>query len=95
MGELGDISAGMHVQMGGKAHKCGISLLFPVGKMADKYIEGYGAPEGLSVYSAASDVVGPVLDFLRNNNGRIAVLVKGSHAVGLKKVVEAIKEAFH
>ncbi|MBN1807451.1 MAG: UDP-N-acetylmuramoyl-tripeptide--D-alanyl-D-alanine ligase [Planctomycetes bacterium] len=94
MRELGPTAAGEHLAVGGRAAKSGVSVLFAVGEMADKYLEGYGASGAGEVFSAAPAAADALLPFLQALEGRAAVLVKGSHSVGLETVVEAVRAAF-
>ena len=85
MAELGPTAPEFHREVGALASSLGIELVLPVGELAREYVED-GTVFARSADEAAEkigDLIGP---------GDI-VLVKGSRAVGLEVVAEALSNA--
>ncbi|HHN46052.1 MAG TPA: UDP-N-acetylmuramoyl-tripeptide--D-alanyl-D-alanine ligase [Planctomycetes bacterium] len=94
MRELGRDAPALHAEMGAKAAAAGVSVLFLVGKMADKYRGGYGAAGTADAFPCAADAATALVSRLEADASPAAVLVKGSHALGMDAVVNAAVEAF-
>jgi UDP-N-acetylmuramoyl-tripeptide--D-alanyl-D-alanine ligase len=86
MRELGAESERYHEEIG--RHAAGAAnVLIAVGRLGEVYRRGYGdAGEALAA-SAAADAADLVRDVIRNGD---VVLIKGSRAVGLERVGEAL-----
>jgi len=93
MKELGDASADLHREMGRAAARSGVALVLAVGPEAKALAEGAQEVLGPAAVihlpdgAAAAAAVG---DLLRPGD---AVLVKGSRAMGLETVVDALRAA--
>ena len=90
--ELGKESEELHFLLGKRSAEAGIDLLVAVGKYANHIASGARSvlprPSRISVYDtpeSSGDIAREVLSV-----GRGTVLVKGSHATGLKKITDAI-----
>ena len=92
MRELGVGAEVLHREIGKAASDSGIDVLWAVGPLAIFYLEG--ARESLPAramqsFENASEVADALPAFLRPGD---AVLVKGSRAMGLEHVVQAVRE---
>jgi UDP-N-acetylmuramoyl-tripeptide--D-alanyl-D-alanine ligase len=87
MAELGPSAAEHHREMGHLARSLGVRTLVAVGKQARGYLEGGAGIEVTSWAPTAQEAVALVEDVLEPGD---AVLVKGSRAVGLELVAEAL-----
>ncbi len=91
--ELGEDSAELHRKLGREAASAGIDALLGVGQLVEAALEGAreaGLEErALARFSTAAEAAAAVNELLRPGD---AVLVKGSRAMGLEAVVQAIRE---
>jgi UDP-N-acetylmuramoyl-tripeptide--D-alanyl-D-alanine ligase len=87
MAELGASAPGYHREIGQLARSIGVSALVAVGQEARAYLEGGAGIRETRWAATADDAVAIVEDVLEP---RDAVLVKGSRAVGLEVVVDAL-----
>ena len=87
MGELGGESVALHKKAGIMARKSGVTRLLALGKLAAHAVETFGRDgEHFSEYRE-------VIKCLRNElDDQVCVLVKGSRAMHLEKVIEGIRE---
>jgi UDP-N-acetylmuramoyl-tripeptide--D-alanyl-D-alanine ligase len=96
MGELGDISAVAHRETGRLAADLGIDFLFALGERADDVArgaeEGGMSPERVRIVRDCRDVAGHVNEMLASGD---CVLVKGSRAMKMERVVELIATQSH
>ena len=89
MGELGDHEESEHLALGEKIGESGIDLLVTVGERASKITQRAGG----SVEGKNFDDHVEAAEFLRENIGPgDLVLVKGSRAAGMEKVIEHFGE---
>lgn len=87
MAELGEAGPRYHRAMGALAASLGVEVLIAVGKLAGEYLAGgVGIRERRAVGTAA-EAAGALQAILRPGD---CVLVKGSRAVGLEAVAEAL-----
>lgn len=86
MGELGDESIFMHQKAGEIAKEFGVTKLFAIGDLTQHSVEKFGA--GAAHFNSHSALVKKLQDELM---GGICVLIKGSRAMQLEKVVKAIQ----
>ncbi len=87
MAELGPDSPAYHREIGEAAVRAGVDVLVAVGPLARGYVEG---ARGLPVTrwsTAVDDGVGALRELLRPGD---CVLVKGSRAMGLEAIAEAV-----
>ena len=87
MAELGEEAPRFHREIGEAAARAGVSVLIAVGELAQAYVEGaFDVPE--TRWTPTVEAAVPVLrEFLRPGD---YVLVKGSRAVGLEAVADAL-----
>jgi UDP-N-acetylmuramoyl-tripeptide--D-alanyl-D-alanine ligase len=89
MGELGDTARAAHRQTGRLAAELGIDFLFAVGERADDVAAGARdagmAPERIRIGRDCDDVAGELNTLLAGDD---CVLVKGSRAMRMERVVE-------
>lgn len=86
MGELGDESVFMHQKAGEIAKEFGVTRLFAFGDLTKHSVEKFGA--GALHFNSHSALVKKLQDEL---TAGICVLVKGSRAMQLEKVVAGIR----
>ncbi|MGN6789985.1 MAG: UDP-N-acetylmuramoyl-tripeptide--D-alanyl-D-alanine ligase [Rhodanobacteraceae bacterium] len=85
MGELGPDAAALHARVGRAARERGIARLYAVGALAASAAEAFGADARTFPDQAA------LIDALRHDlHAGVSVLVKGSHASQMDKVVAAL-----
>ena len=87
MGELGSDSIRLHKQAGEMAKEYGIKRLFGVGELTKHAVEAFGA--GAEHYSHHSEVIEALQKDLYEE---VCVLVKGSRAMQLEKIIEGIQK---
>lgn len=87
MGELGAESERLHRQVGEAARKAGVSRLFATGPLMRHAVDAFG-PSG-----AWFDSVEALVDALRRSlESDASVLVKGSRAMHMERVVHALRD---
>jgi UDP-N-acetylmuramoyl-tripeptide--D-alanyl-D-alanine ligase len=89
MGELGQQAGRLHHEVGAFAASQGVEFLIAVGPHAGAYLAGAreaGFTSGVSALDA-SEAATALRDFLREGD---VVLIKGSHFMGLERVVELL-----
>ncbi len=86
MGELGDESEFMHSKAGEIAKQFGVKRLFAYGELTKHSVKAFGA--GAKHYASHAEIVAALQDELTKE---ICVLVKGSRAMQLEKIVAGIK----
>jgi UDP-N-acetylmuramoyl-tripeptide--D-alanyl-D-alanine ligase len=82
MAELGSTAPEYHREVGALARSLGIEVVLPVGEPAGDYVE-----DGTVFASSADEAARKISDLIRPGD---IVLVKGSRAVGLEVVAEAL-----
>ncbi len=87
MGELGDAGEALHRDMGGMARKSGVRRLFTLGSLAAAAAEGFG--EGGESFASMDALLERLGESLRPG---ISVLVKGSRAMRMERVIEALRD---
>jgi UDP-N-acetylmuramoyl-tripeptide--D-alanyl-D-alanine ligase len=96
MGELGDTAAAAHRETGRLAANLGIDFLFALGERADDVAtgaaEGGMSRERVRIGSDCRDVAGRVNEMLASGD---CVLVKGSRAMKMERVVELLAARSH
>jgi len=86
MGELGSESLAMHKKAGIMARKSGVTRLLGVGELVVHAVEAFGS--GAEHFSNQAAVV-EILQ--RELHDQVCVLVKGSRAMHLEKIVDEIR----
>ncbi len=86
MGELGSDSVRLHAQAGEMAKEYGIKRLFGLGELSKYAVKAFGA--GATHYLNHSEVIEALQNDLYKE---ICVLVKGSRAMRLEKIIERIQ----
>jgi UDP-N-acetylmuramoyl-tripeptide--D-alanyl-D-alanine ligase len=96
MGELGDTAGAAHRETGRLAANLGIDFLFALGERADDVAtgaeEGGMSPERVRIGRDCRDVAGRVNEMLASGD---CVLVKGSRAMKMERVVELLATQGH
>lgn len=87
MGELGAAGEALHRQMGEQARKAGLRYLFALGPLASAAAESFGA--GGEAFDSMDDLVGRLLEQLHPS---VTILVKGSRAMRMERVIDALRE---
>lgn len=90
MAELGPAGPAYHRQVGELAARLGVGVLIGVGRLASGYVE---AAEGVPVKRWVNTAEEAAAELDRLLEPGDCVLVKGSRAVGLERVVEALSVA--
>ena len=88
MGELGEESEFMHQKAGEIAKQFGVKRLFAYGELTKHSVKAFG--NGAKHYSSHAEIVKALQDEITKN---ICVLVKGSRAMQLEKIVAGIKSS--
>lgn len=86
LGELGDIAAEAHRELGAYAREKQLDALYSVGQFAHYTISGFG--EGGRAFDAKVDLVDQLIPSLMHD---VTVLVKGSRSARMEAVVEALR----
>lgn len=85
MGELGDTGKELHEKMGKAARRAGVQRLFTLGELAGLAAEAFG--DGASAFADVDALIVALRDALHAD---AIVLVKGSRAMRMERVVEAL-----
>jgi UDP-N-acetylmuramoyl-tripeptide--D-alanyl-D-alanine ligase len=85
MGELGEAAPALHRGAGELARETGAERLFALGALSSEAVAGFGA--GAYHYGSVADLVEAVKRDLRPD---VVVLVKGSRAMQMERVVDAL-----
>ncbi len=85
MGELGNAAERLHRQAGEQARTSGIQHLFATGELCRAAVQGFGA--GAQHYP---DQPAMIAELRRLLHQQVTLLVKGSRAAGMERVVEAL-----
>jgi UDP-N-acetylmuramoyl-tripeptide--D-alanyl-D-alanine ligase len=87
MGELGAEAASLHYDVGEYARARGVQRLFGLGELSRQSVAGFGS--GGRQFADADNLI----DALRPGLGSaISVLIKGSRAMKMERIVQALKE---
>jgi UDP-N-acetylmuramoyl-tripeptide--D-alanyl-D-alanine ligase len=90
MGELGDEGPAMHAQIGLAAREAGVERLFGLGDLAREAVRAFGA--GGMHYERIEELLADVENALAPE---VTVLVKGSRAMQMDRVVKSLSEGAH
>jgi UDP-N-acetylmuramoyl-tripeptide--D-alanyl-D-alanine ligase len=85
MGELGDTGRQLHETMGKAARRAGVQRLFALGELAGLAAETFG--DGASAFADVDALISALRGALHAD---VTVLVKGSRAMRMERVVEAL-----
>jgi UDP-N-acetylmuramoyl-tripeptide--D-alanyl-D-alanine ligase len=85
LGELGHDAAALHAGIGRAAREQGIARLYVVGALAANAAEAFGADARVF-----ADQPALVASLRRDLHANVSVLVKGSHASHMERVVAAL-----
>lgn len=92
MGELGELTAQAHYNMGALAAMLGIDFVAAIGEKAAKIADGAAQSGGTAVHFATKEeAVHELICQLEENT---AMLVKASHAMHFEKLVERLRESY-
>ena len=92
MGELGDLTAQAHYNMGALAVMLGIDLVIAIGTHAAKIAEGVECSGGEVQHFATKEEALPTIR--AQLTPQTAMLIKASHAMRFGQLVEALKETY-
>ncbi len=87
MGELGDAGEILHQQMGRQARDAGLRYLFALGSLAAEAAEAFG--EGGEAFESLDTLVNRLREQLHPG---VTVLVKGSRAMCMERVIDALRD---
>lgn len=87
MGELGDTAVQLHKDAGESARQAGIDGLFTIGELSINAMQGFGSN---AIHFDSYDALSKALINILNNDATI--LVKGSRAMQMERVVNALIE---
>ena len=90
MGELGEAGPAMHAQIGLAARAAGVERLFGLGDLAREAVKAFGA--GGTHYARIEELLADVENALAPD---VTVLVKGSRAMQMERVVKSLSEGAH
>jgi UDP-N-acetylmuramoyl-tripeptide--D-alanyl-D-alanine ligase len=90
MGELGEEGPALHAQIGLAAREAGVERLFGLGDLAREAVRAFGA--GGIYYERIEELLADVENALAPD---VTVLVKGSRAMQMERVVNSLKEGAH
>lgn len=90
MGELGEEAPAMHAQIGLAAREAGVERLFGLGELAREAVRAFGA--GGMYYERIEELLADVENALAPD---VTVLVKGSRAMRMERVVKSLSEGAH
>ena len=90
MGELGEEGPAMHAQIGLAAREAGVERLFGLGELALEAVRAFGA--GGMHYERIEELLADVENALAPD---VTVLVKGSRAMQMERVVKSLSEGVH
>lgn len=88
MGELGDSGQQLHADMGRAARRAGVQRLFALGGLAAAAAHGFG--RGARAFDTVDALIAELRGALKSD---VTVLVKGSRAMHMERVVEALVDA--
>jgi UDP-N-acetylmuramoyl-tripeptide--D-alanyl-D-alanine ligase len=89
MGELGEGAEELHYQAGEHARAAGVDRLFAVGDLSKQAVQGFG--EGAHWFRDGNSLA---RELLNEWEGKGTVLVKGSRAMQMERVVEYLESGF-
>ena len=92
MGELGELTAQAHYNMGALAAMLGIDFVAAIGEKAAKIADGAVQSGGTAVHFATKEEA--VHELTRQLEENTAMLVKASHAMHFEKLVERLRETY-
>ncbi len=87
MGELGDESISLHKKAGEMAKQYGVTRLFGIGELTKHAVNAFGV--GAEHYTSHSELIEVLQSDLY---AEICILVKGSRAMHLEKIIAAIQQ---
>ncbi len=90
MGELGEGGPAMHAQIGLAAREAGVERLFGLGELAREAVRAFGA--GGMYYERIEELLADVENALAPD---VTVLVKGSRAMQMDRVIKSLSEGAH
>lgn len=92
MGELGELTAQAHYNMGALAAMLGIDFVAAIGEKAAKIADGTAQSGGTALHFATKEEA--VHELTRQLEEHTAMLVKASHAMHFEKLVERLRNTY-
>jgi UDP-N-acetylmuramoyl-tripeptide--D-alanyl-D-alanine ligase len=87
MGELGDAAPALHAEIGAAARSAGVERLFALGPLTREAVAAFGT--GASHYERIEELLADLENTLAPDT---TVLVKGSRAMQMERVVQSFRE---
>ena len=87
MGELGADARELHMQAGERARELGFEKLYALGQLSSKAVDGFG--NGARHFPDADSLIKSLKQELAQD---VTVLIKGSRAMAMEKIVNALAE---
>lgn len=87
MGELGEAGEALHREMGRQARNAGLCQLFALGSLAAAAADAFG--DGGEAFTSMDALLGRLRGGLRPG---VSVLVKGSRAMHMERVIDALRD---
>lgn len=92
MGELGNLTAQAHYNMGALAAMLGIDFVAAIGEKAAKIADGAAQSGGTTLHFATKEEA--VHELTRQLEENTAMLIKASHAMRFEKLVERLRKTY-
>ena len=92
MGELGNLTAQAHYNMGALAAMLGIDFVAAIGEKAAKIADGAAQSGGTTLHFATKEEA--VHELTRQLEENTAMLIKASHAMHFEKLVERLRKTY-
>ncbi|GGP64344.1 UDP-N-acetylmuramoyl-tripeptide--D-alanyl-D-alanine ligase [Shewanella algicola] len=90
LGELGDNAAPLHASVGLQAKNAAIESLFCCGQLSAHTSEAFGSEH----FSAQDKLIVALQQHLKDVEGNVTILVKGSRSAAMERVVDSLLNAF-
>jgi UDP-N-acetylmuramoyl-tripeptide--D-alanyl-D-alanine ligase len=90
LGELGDNAAPLHASVGLQAKNAAIEGLFCCGKLSSHTSEAFGSEH----FSAQDKLIVALQQHLKDVEGNVTILVKGSRSAAMERVVDSLLNAY-
>ena len=90
MHELGDDAEDLHREVGEAVRKSGVECLFAYGELSRNCVTGFGANG--CWYESIDTLIDSLASALEATGDSVSILVKGSRAMRMERVVAALRE---
>ncbi len=93
MAELGQEATKMHAEIGSQARELGVDRVFAIGSLSTHTVKEFG--EGGMHFPSIEDMIETIAGAARQSSRAPSLLIKGSRAMRLERVVQAFAMASH